>query len=736
MAFTRTFAAYDAQHAYVREMACLRAQYPAQLGPIVPGDWFAGRNDRMLVGCDPEHGGNTEVAYYCDFTALREMLATPDLPAELRADADYLLDFWQTRQYYRNCRAAFSTSAQQGLPSDNFYEERQQAAYPFYAICGTMLDYGKLLRLGVAGLHDEVCRAEASAADEEACFVYQGMHAALTIFTDCAHWYAAQARELAAQATDAAIGDRLQWMAGNLTHIAEEAPRSYGEAVQLLWLYNIIALPRNYGRLDVVLGDFLAHDLQSGVLSNSEARAMTIGLWDLIMARGDLFNNRIVIGGLGRPNPDNANRFAMLALEVQGITNYPIPQLSLRWHTGMPPEIWEKALEVIAGGSTHPMLFNDDINVAGVEAAFGVPRVEAEQYFMYGCGEYVLDHLSVGSPQGALNVPKVLEATLHNGRNILTSEQCGLPLGTLATYATFADLQQAFMRQLAYHIANLADVAAAIYRVTGEVAAFPFLSLLYDDCIARGKALLHGGVRYLGATVESFGNITAADSLLAIKRTVYEERTLDPATLLAALEANFVGYAPVQAQLQRVAKFGNDDAEADAMALWVNTVVCELTKQQAQRVGLDSFLIVLVNNGDNVTTGRGSGASADGRQAGMPFSNANQPTAGNDHTGLTALLTSMAKLPASLHAGATQNLKLSRQTIVAHRQEVSALLRGYFAAGGTQLMITVTDRGELEDALQHPERHRNLIIRVGGYSAHFVELSQDIQLDVLARTLY
>jgi pyruvate-formate lyase len=713
----------------VREIMCLSTQVPASLMPIEGGDWFAGRIDRQLVGVDPERGDLVDAAYYCRFSALEQRLADPATTEEQRRDLTGLIDYWRERTTHHRCRAAFPPHLQQGLPSDDYYR-CEEISFPMYGLGGPCLDYRKLVTRGISGL-----RAEVRERVGDSVFGWSLLQA-LDIFSRSAYAYARQAEALLPAALHPSVHQRLKLVAASLTHVSEQPPRTYHEAIQLVWLYSIVALPRNYGRLDVTLGDFLARDLDSGAITEKEAFDMTSGLWRLIAARGDNFNNRIIVGGRGRPEPETADRFARLALEVQKSTCGPIPQLTLRWHAGMDSALWQAAFDCFAAGSTFPILYNDDVNVPAVAQALGVSEDEALQYVPYGCGEYVLDHASVGSPDAALNVLKALDVTLRGGVDGYTGRTMGLNLGRLSGFTTFADLQNAMTEQVEHEVALLAEVQAAIYRVTAEEVAFPFLSLLYDDCIARGKPLLKGGARYLGGTLESFGNNTAADALLAIREAVFERKLLSAERLLACLDADFVGCERERQLLRTSPKYGNDHPDADAMSVWLNRMVCEATARQTARVGLDSFRVVLVNNGDSVLFGRTTAASADGRRKGEPVSNGNQPSAGNDTRGLTALLNSMARLPPGLHAGATHNVKLSRRTLTAGRAAVESLLGGYFVSGGTQAMITVADRGELEDALVHPEKHGDLVVRVGGYSERFVHLPRDVQLEVARRTLY
>jgi len=185
-----------------------------------------------------------------------------------------------------------------------------------------------------------------------------------------------------------------------------------------------------------------------------------------------------------------------------------------------------------------------------------------------------------------------------------------------------------------------------------------------------------------------------------------------------------------------VPKFGNDDERADAMARRVSDHLSSFCRGLAREVGLDYVLIVNINNHMNVGFGREAAASADGRRKGSPVANGMTPTAGNDTCGVTALLNSLSSVSPSCHAGYTHNLKFSRRMFTEERRSLEALLDAYWAKGGTQAMLSVVDRGEMEQAVREPGKYRNLIVRVGGFSARFVDLAPDIQQDLISRTLY
>ncbi len=207
--------------------------------------------------------------------------------------------------------------------------------------------------------------------------------------------------------------------------------------------------------------------------------------------------------------------------------------------------------------------------------------------------------------------------------------------------------------------------------------------------------------------------------------------------ILRALRANFVGHEELLRACRAVLKYGNDEALADEMASKVHQHICTVTRDQAARVGLDSYLVVIINNWANVVLGRHVGASADGRLAGEAMANANNPTPGSDTRGVSAFLNSLATLDPSIHAGAVQNMKFGKEWFCPNnRPKFEALLRTYFQRGGTQAMITVVSRDDLEAAMREPEKWGHLLVRMGGFSIRFVELPPDAQREVLARTLH
>lgn len=203
-----------------------------------------------------------------------------------------------------------------------------------------------------------------------------------------------------------------------------------------------------------------------------------------------------------------------------------LPQLSLRFHKGQNKKLMERALEVIGNGNVYPILYNDDVNVPAVEQAFGVSHSEAVSYLPFGCGEYILYHRSVGTPSDIINLLKALEITIFNGFDHVGGKQIGLKTGDFTEFDSFEDFFQAYCRQTERFVEVEARQQRIEYRVAQEHSPFLLASILYDNCLERGRAIYDGGVCYMGGTLETYGNINTADSLLAIKKMVFEEQQI------------------------------------------------------------------------------------------------------------------------------------------------------------------------------------------------------------------
>lgn len=756
LVFTATYQHYRDTPKSVREAHCCAELYPAILGDIRPGDLYAGRGSdgwfwNTMV--DFSNQKDNQAGYMMSLHCLDR--ARRNLGPERHAEIDGLIEFWRHESTFVKVRSyALQTDPEmadyllEGYDFDRLDYMRigtnhLTAPKGVGHICasgdtrqaGLMLDFDKLLRLGIPGLEQEVEEKRRQAeAESRDCSLFEGLRISLeTVRRVCRH-YEIQAREMSQAADKAGQKAELLEMSRILASLQRRKPETLREAIQLLWLYSLLARAGDYSRLDVSLGDFLVADLAAGRLDEAEAERLIMELWRRFDETNFKWNTRVVIGGMGRRNPENADRFALMAMEVTRKFRRIMPVLTLRFHREQNPALFRKALEVIGEGCLYPTLYNDDVYVDGAARIMDIPREDAEGYLPLGCGELIIDHAGSGSPNSAISVPKALEAVLHNGREALTGRRLGPETGPLESFDTFEKLLAAFKAQLAEALRIDVKVHTYCRTVLSRECSLLFQSLLMDDCLERGLDMLSGGLRYFGACNEGFGFTNAGDSLLAIKKAVYEQNWLTLQELVNILDRDFEGHEKERHMLRALPKYGNGDPEADAMVGEIATFIHRTAQEAGRQAGLDYYTVSSVNPG-GLSLGRRCAATPDGRKCGEPFAIGDSPTAGYDTSGLTSMLASVAKSDAA-NGGYITNLKLSKDMFTEQVPKTEALLGTFFNSGGMQLNITVIGRQDLENALREPEKHAHVLVRVGGYSARFIDLDKVTQQEIINRTLY
>ncbi len=721
----------------IRELKCLEVALPAAVAPLCDGDLLAGRRMFRPLGIAPSYwdddtDGLDNVSFYADCGRLERVMSRPSQTPENRARIAGLIRFWKQENVNAKVRAKFDPVMNREMPSD-LWSVDSGVIFGLYRLVFSQLDYDKLIRLGLPGLRAEVSSRmeDATLTGDQRDFL-QALCSLTDLLTDILGLYEKQFRQKLEEGADPA---RIQPVLDSLARLKTGAPACFRDALQLVWIYSAMTGGRDFGRMDVYLGDLYAQDLDSGKMTEEEAIELLLSFYRL-MRDTDSRDGRIVMGGLGRRNPGNADRVSLAIMKAGMRFRELKPEFSLRMYKGLSEEVTDLAMQMLGNGMTYPLLFNDEASVRAVENTMHVSPCEAEQYGFFGCGEYVLGHRSIGTPNDIINLAKALEVTLHEGVDPVRGCPHGLSLGSPESFDTFDKLLDAYRRQVEYFTEIAARHQRLVYDTVRENGAMLLMSLLMDDCVERAKPLVNGGVRYLAGTYETYGNTTVSDSLLAIRQTVYEQKLLSLRELVQVLDADFEGHEDLRRKLQNCPKFGNDDPAADEMARIVNTHVFETAARQAQKQGLSSYLVVMINNGANVDLGRNTLATADGRHAYTYLSNGNNPMAGMDRNGLPALLRSIASTRMDLTAGTAQNLKLSADLFRNHPDVVRDLIDTAFDMGILSLNISVMDRGEMEDAMIHPELHQNLFVRVGGFSARFVNLDKGTQADMLSRALY
>ncbi|MBI9071350.1 MAG: hypothetical protein JEY94_07110 [Melioribacteraceae bacterium] len=718
-----------------REARCFKVLWRLMFKDIQADDLFAGRVQFPIFGFSPQPP-EVIVGYFIRENALLEAYNDVNLVDENRRKLKRMADYWRRESTVTKAKAAFPEEMKKTVGSDNYINE-SGIAFSLWRMSGTQLDYDKLLRLGIPGLREEIVNHKSKVNKSDSSYLlYTAMEESLNTFCDVCNYFAESISGLLESEKDFSRIKDLEEMRMIFRSIPDSKPDSFRAAAQIMYLYSAISGSLNYGRIDEYLGDFYIHDLETRKIDEDEALRLLSNLWKIMDERGHRYDTRMTIGGKGRRNENNADKLALLIMETSRLVKRITPQLTLRFDKEQNHELYQKGLDVIADGTTYPLLYNDDVNIPAVQKAFEVSYDDAVQYIPFGCGEYTLYHRSVGTPSGVINLLHALSVTLHKGIDPVSGKPMGLPDEEFGDFNSFEELFNAYKKQVGYYLRNLAQHEELEYKVCGEEAPYLFLSLLYDDCIKTGKGIFSGGVQHLGGTMEAYGNTNTADSLYAIKKAVYDDKLFTLDELIKMLDADFIGYERERKILLNLPKYGNDIYEVDEMMKEVHNHVCNYTKDQKNHTCLDSYLVVIINNDTHVYMGENTAASADGRKAGEYMANGNSPMDSMDKNGVTAFLNSIVKPDPTIHAGAVQNMKFSKEMFTKYRDKLEILLETYFENGGAQAMITVVDKGELEDAIKNPEKYPNLIVRVGGFSIKFVDLPPHTQREILERTLH
>ncbi len=736
--FTDAYRKYAGCHPAIREVMCIAELYPCLLPPMSREDTFAGalgehvQSSLLPLNFSPQFGA--QIGYTMNPPLLRRL--ADEHPA-YREKIEELIAFWKTESTFVKIRNEAPKDVRDylfpygvGLDSDGYHrksDRKRPLGSGFISgsfdtrAAGLMPDFDKLMRLGLPGLYAEIGDAEKRNPDGKD--FYTAAKKAVDIVRDCCLAYREQALALG-----------LSESADILENITKRAPVTLREGIQLLLIFTTILHTENYGRLDITFGRLLRDDFESHRLDEEGAVLLLCEFWKVFEKWGSNYDSRVIVGGVGRPDEEAADRFSLLAMEATRRRHAVVPVLTLRWSKTQAPALLDRALELIGEGCIYPTLYNDDAYIPGVMRGMHVPKEHAVRYVPLGCGELTLDHTSVGSPNSTFRFVKALEATLHNGCDGVTGNRIGVDTGSLSDFDTYEKLEQAFFRQIRAAMEQEARVHAWNRKITARETAYVHASLLTDGCIERGRGLHDGGARYFGANSEGFGQTNAVNSLAVIKRLVYEKKRFTLREIVDILDKNYEGHEKERRLFLQVPKYGNNDPLPDEIKRRFDEFVNRTADEIGRKNGFDYYTVASVNPG-GITIGPRVAASADGRHCGEPMTLGNSPHPGTDKSGLTAMLISAACVDAA-NGGVVTNMNLSRDTLIRHREKVKAAFLAYFGMGGLQLNVNCFSKGDLEKALLHPENYSGLIVRVSGYSARFIDLDPVTQRHLLERTLY
>ncbi len=538
--------------------------------------------------------------------------------------------------------------------------------------------------------------------------------------------------------------------------VPANAPRTFHEALQYYWFVHIGVITElnpwdsfNPGRLDQHLFPFYEREIAAGTLTKERARELLQSFWIK-------FNNHpappkigvtakesstytdfalINVGGLKADGSDAVNELSYLILDVVEEMRILQPSSMVQLSRENPDSFIERAMRIVKTGFGQPSIFNTDAIVQELTRQ-GKSLEDAREGGASGCVESGAFGKEAYWLTGYFNLPKVLEISLNAGIDPRTGNRVGLELPGLKSVSTFDELLATFKSQLNYFIDIKIRGNLTIERLFAENMPVPFLSLLIDDCIFNGRDYNAGGARYNTSYIQGVGLGSVTDMLSALKVGLYEDKTVGKEEIISALASDFVGYEDLRYKLiYETPKYGNDDDYADEIAVKVFEIFFEAVDGRPNTRGGKHHIMMLPTT-SHIYFGSVTGAMPDGRKAWQPLSEGISPFQGADIKGPTAVLKSASKIDHLRTGGTLLNQKFTPQLLSNDKgiRMASKLIRGYFRLNGHHIQFNVVTADTLREAQRYPEKYRDLIVRVAGYSDYFNDLSEALQDEIIRRT--
>ncbi len=679
--------------------------------------------------------------------------------------------------------------------------------YFYNGIGHVTVDYGKVLKVGFKGIIKEaeeaIAKLNVTDADYSKRFQFlQAVIISCNAVCDYAKRYATLAKKQADACSDEKRKAELLQIAANCQRVPANGATSFYEACQSFWFVQMLLQTESSGhsispgRFDQYMYPYFAADLEKGAITREFAQELIDCVWvklndlnkvrDAASAAGfagySMFQN-LIVGGQDSNGQDATNDISYMCMNATMHVHLPQPSFSVRVWNGTPHEFMLRAAEVTRTGIGLPAYYNDEVIIPALQSR-GLTLEDARDYNIIGCVEPQKSAKTDGWHDAAFfNMCRPLELVFSNG--IDKGVQVGLQTGDVTKMTSFEEFYDAYKKQMIYFIELLVNADNAIDLAHAERCPLPFQSCMVEDCIGRGKSLQEGGAIYNFTGPQGFGIANMADALYAIKRLVFEEKSVTMADFKEALENNYgkdmdskiaeditskvaksfvesgkilsrddvkVIYETVvknncsdeqkakyDALLNRIndlPKFGNDIGEVDSFARDVAyTYTKPILNYRNPRGG--QYQAGLYPVSANVPLGAQTGATPDGRLANTPVADGVSPAAGRDVKGPTAAANSVSKLDHYIASNGTLfNMKFHPSALAGESglESFVALVRGYFDQKGSHMQFNVVSRETLRDAQKNPEKYKSLVVRVAGYSALFTTLSRSLQDDIINRT--
>ncbi|MCW3991637.1 MAG: hypothetical protein NWE79_02930, partial [Candidatus Bathyarchaeota archaeon] len=610
----------------------------------------------------------------------------------------------------------------------------------------------KVLRLGFGGIKDEASHRimEIGERTPEKTEEMNFLRAVVIIqqaASDFALKHAHEAKRLAEETHELGRRSELVRIAEICRRVSTETPQSFHEALQLFWFACVVMAAENQscipiGRLDQDLYPFLERDLESGALTRDEAQELLECLWIKLNFESDLTTDtcrNVTLSGQRSDGGDATNELTYICLDASLHLRLADPKINVRFHEGSPERLWIKCCEMVKEGlGGFPAFYNDEAIIRGL-LGMGVPLEDARLYSCDGCQEIILPGRGDFYPVfTGVNLLECVLRTLGLPPNMHDEVDQSSPSETTWLPRTFKEFMEAYAKTVkraveeVVKLGNQRDTALAIY------SPVPFLSSTLEGCVENARDKTSGGPTYNFTGCNGQCLASAANSLAAIRKLVYDDRRISLKGLRKVLASNWEGNERLrQYALNRVPKFGNDDDYVDSIAVRVaNVFMGKVLGYKNPRGGpyYPGFFTF-----HHVAKGLKINASPDGRRAGDPVSQHLSPAAGTDRSGPTLAINSALKVSA-LHPpeGGAFDLRFHPSALRGEEgtRNLMSLIGAFMERGGMVIQFNVVDSETLREAQRHPERFRSLIVRVWGFSAYFVTLTKEYQEEIIARTAH
>ena len=663
-----------------------------------------------------------------------------------------IIPFWKGRTNRDRIMARMSQPWLDAYEAGVFTEFQEQRA-PGHTVMGKKAWESGMLNLIKAC---DMGMQSRDAMDSKGREQLRAMKVAARAIIAYARRHALALEELAAKQMDPTRKKELEKMAAICHRVPAHAPETLHEALQYYWFIHLGVITElnpwdsfNPGRLDQHLQPFFEKEVMSGMIDLEEARELLHCFWIK-------FNNHpappkmgvtaqesntytdfclINVGGVTEKGQDAVNEMSYLLLEVIREMRLLQPSSMVQISKKNPDALIHKALDIIRTGFGQPSLFNTDAIIQellrqgkNIEDARNGGASGCVETGAFGTEAYILT--------GYFNLAKILEVTLHNGFDPRTGKQIGLQTGDPVNFDCFGDLMHAFACQLRHFAQIKMDGNDRIEALYASELPAPFLSLLVEDCIARATDYNAGGARYNTSYIQGVGLGSITDGLTALRYHVYDQKNISLEGMLEAMKSNFEGHEQLREDLVfNTPKYGNDDDYADHQAQQVFDIYFSaIDGKPCYRGG--AYRINLLPTTCHIYFGSVTGALPDGRLSGKPLSEGISPVQGADMKGPTAVLKSAAKIDHIKTGGTLLNQKLTPSFFDDSESypKLTALIRSYFRMDGHHIQFNVVSAQTLRDAQRHPEKYRDLIVRVAGYSDYFNHLGDDLQEEIIRRT--